>query len=171
MAAGLALALAPVTIRNAAVAGDWSPASSHGGLNFYIGNNAEADGTYHHVPGITPNIQGQQEDARRVAEAAVGRKLDDGEVSAYFYGLGWSWMRCIRPTPRCCSRASCRFVFNAGYISLNYSYPFYAYDARTLLALLFVGPWLLLPLGLVGLALGISARRQAAQRRPGCSST
>ena len=40
------------------------------------------------VPGITSNIQGRQEDARRVAEAAAGRKLDEGEVSAYFYGLG-----------------------------------------------------------------------------------
>ena len=78
-------------MRNLAVAGDWSLLSSHGGLNFYIGNNAEADGTYRLVPGITPDITGQQADARRVAEASVGQKLDDAEVSAYFYGLGWTW--------------------------------------------------------------------------------
>ena len=61
-----------------------------------------------------------------------------------------------------------RFVFNAGHLALNYSYPFYAYDAGTLLAVLFVGPWLLLPLGLVGLAIGIppGARPGAARRRP-----
>jgi tetratricopeptide (TPR) repeat protein len=164
MAAGLALALAPVTIRNAVVAGDWSPASSHGGLNFYIGNNAEADGTYHGVPGITPNIQGQQDDARRVAEAAVGRKLDDGDVSAYFYGLGWSWSQLHPADAATLLARKLLFAVNAGYISLNYSYPFYAYDARTLLALLVVGPWLLLPLGILGLALGIAqARQQAAQ--------
>ena len=164
MAAGLVLALAPVTIRNAVVAGDWSPASSHGGLNFYIGNNPEADGTYHGVPGITPNILGQQEDARRVAEAAVGRKLDDGDVSAYFYGLGWSWIQLHPGDAAALLARKLRFAVNAGYISLNYSYPFYAYDARTLLAFLFVGPWLLLPLGLLGLALGILyARRQAVQ--------
>ena len=155
IAAGLLLALAPVTIRNAAVAGDWSPLSSHGGLNFYIGNNAEADGTYHHVPGITADIQGQQEDARRVAEAQVGGKLDDGDVSAYFYGLGWSWIRLHPADALDLFARKIRFVFNAGYISLNYSYPFFAYDARTLLALLFVGPWLLLSLGIVGLASGI----------------
>ena len=152
MAAGLALALAPVTIRNVAVAGDWSPASSHGGLNFYIGNNPEADGTYRHVPGISPNIQGQQEDARRVAEAAAGRKLDDGAVSAFFYGLGSSWIRLHPADAAKLLVRKLRFVFNARYVSLNYSYPFYAYDAGTVLALLFVGPWLLLPLGLVGLA-------------------
>ena len=114
MAAGLALALAPVTIRNAAVAGDWSPASSHGGLNFYIGNNSEADGTYHHVPGITANIQGQQEDARRVAESQVGRKLDDGDVSAYFYGLGWSWISLHPADAVDLFARKLRFVFNAG---------------------------------------------------------
>ena len=59
-----------------------------------------------------------------------------------------------------------RFVFNAGYISLNYSYPFFAYDARTLLALLFVGPWLLLPLGIVGLASGICRWRRGSARGP-----
>ena len=164
MAAGLALALAPVTIRNAAVAGDWSPASSHGGLNFYIGNNAEADGTYHPVPGITANIQGQQEDARRVAEAQVGGKLDDGDVSAYFYGLGWTWIRLHPADALDLFARKIRFVFNAGYISLNYSYPFFAYDARTLLVLLFVGPWLLLPLGIVGLVSGIVGAARSGAR-------
>ena len=160
MAVGLTAALAPVTVRNFAVAGDWSPVSSHGGLNFYIGNNPEADGTYHTVPGIRPNIAGQQEDARRVAEQAVGRPLGDSEVSAYFYGLGWNW---VRSHPRDAAVLFARklaYTFNAATISLNYSYPFYAYDARTLLAVLFVGAWLLVPLGLLGLVVAAPADRR-----------
>ena len=98
VAAGIAIALVPVTVRNYVVSGDLSPVSSHGGLNFYIGNNAEADGTYHMVSGITPSIAGQQNDARRVAEEAVGRTLEDAEVSAYFYNLGWTW--CVSILPR-----------------------------------------------------------------------
>ena len=147
MCAGLFVALLPVTMRNVAVAGDWSPVSSHGGLNFYIGNNPEADGTYHHVEGITPNIQGQQQDARRVAEQAVGRPLDDGEVSAYFYGLGWQW---IRQHPGAAAALFARkmlYLFNRAHIFLNYSYPFYARDMRTVLLVLIVGAWLLVPLG------------------------
>ena len=155
MAAGLALTLAPITIRNVAVAGVWSSTSPPGGLSFYIGNNADADGTDHPVPGITPNIRGQQEDARRIAEAAAGRRLDEGEVSSYFYGLGRSWIRLHPADAVELFARKLRFVFNAGHLALNYSYPFYAYDAGTLLAVLFVGPWLLLPLGLVGLAGGI----------------
>lgn len=161
MALGIAIALAPIAIRNLVVAGDWSPLSSHGGLNFYIGNNAEADGTYRHVPGITADITGQQEDARRVAEASLGQKLDDAEVSAYFYGLGWTWMRLHPRDAAALFLRKLSYTFDAAYITLNASYAFYAYDARTLLAFLFVGPWLLLPLGLAGLVLGAitTARR------------
>jgi tetratricopeptide (TPR) repeat protein len=151
MAAGVLIALAPVTIRNAAVAGDWSPVSSHGGLNFYIGNNPAADGTYAAVPGITPSIVGQQEDARKVAEQAVGRPLDDAETSAWFYGRATAW---IRDQPAAAAKLFVRklaYVFNAAHLSLNYSYPFYARDAGTLLQVLIIGPWLLIPAGLSGL--------------------
>jgi tetratricopeptide (TPR) repeat protein len=43
------------------------------------------------------------------------------------------------------------YVFGADTIWLNYSYLFFARDAETLLRVLIVGPWLLVPLGLVGL--------------------
>jgi len=160
MAAGLAIALAPVIIRNVVVAGDWSPAASHGGLNFYIGNNAEANGTYRVVAGITPNIAGQQADARRVAEESLGRPLSDPEVSAYFYGLGWTWIRLHFKDALGLFARKLAYTFNSAYITLNYSYPFYAYDARTVLALLFVGPWLLIPAGLAGLIIGMPAERR-----------
>jgi tetratricopeptide (TPR) repeat protein len=153
-AAGLLIALAPIAIRNLAVAGDWSPLSSHGGVSFYIGNNAEATGTYSHVPGITTDIAGQEEDARRIAEASIGRKLDDGEVSGYFYRLGWTWMRLHPRDAVALFARKLGYTFDAAYVAQNVSYPFYAYDAQTLLAFLFVGPWLLLPLGIAGLTLG-----------------
>jgi tetratricopeptide (TPR) repeat protein len=151
LAAGMALALAPVTLRNITASGYWSPVtSSHGGLNFYIGNNAEADGTYRPLPGITPSMKGQQEDTRRFVREATGRSLDDAGVSAYFYRLGWTWMR-DHPLPAIGLFArKLSLMFSAGYAWLNYSYPFFASDARTLLPVLFVGPWILFPLGLIG---------------------
>jgi len=152
LAIGIALALAPTTIRNIVVSGYWSPlTSSHGGLNFYIGNNAAADGTYQPVAGISPNMMGQQEGTRKMAEQATGRRLDDGGVSWYFYELAWTWMR---EHPMAAARLfawKLSLMFSAGYIWLNYSYPFFARDARTLLRALPVGPWILIPLGLVGL--------------------
>jgi tetratricopeptide (TPR) repeat protein len=163
-AAGLVLALLPVALRNYIAAGDLAPVSSHGGLNFYIGNNADADGTYRMVEGITPSMAGQQEDARRVAERAIGRRLDDSEVSAYFYGQGWSW---ITQHPLAAAQLFSRkvaYLFNAAHLSLNYSFPYYVHDEHTLLRYLPVGPWLIVPFGLLGLWIGAPAdpeRRRA----------
>ncbi len=153
-AIGLAIAFSPVTLRNIVVSGHWSPeTSSHGGLNFYIGNNAAADGTYRPVPGITPDIKGQQEDTRRFAEQATGHVLDDPGVSWFFYRLGWAW---IGEQPLTAAKLFARklsLMFSAASIWLNYSYRFFAYDERTLLRVMFIGPWLLIPLGLTGLVI------------------
>ncbi len=151
LAAGLLVGMAPSAIRNVVVAGQWSLASSHGGLNFYIGNNETATGFYRQVPGITPNIAGQQKDAVRVAEKALGRSVSEAETSDYFFGLAWRW---IREHPGDAARLfalKLGYAFHAQHIALPFSYPFYAYDARTMLRFYAIGPWLLAPLGLVGL--------------------
>ena len=148
--------MTPVAIRNVVVSHQRSLtsafASSHGGLNFYIGNSEAATGFFHPVPGITPNIKGQSEDARRVAEKAIGRPLDDAETSSYFFGLAWAW---IGEHPGDAARLFARklgYTFSAHHIALPHSYPFYAYDVGTMLRFYAIGPWLLIPLGLVGLA-------------------
>ena len=43
-------------------------------------------------------------------------------------------------------------MLNAAHVSTPFSYTFYAYDAGTLLAFLVIGPWLLVPLAILGLA-------------------
>ena len=162
---GLGAVLAPVAVRNTMAAGEVTLVSSHGGLNFYIGNHAGADGTYRAVPGITPSIAGQARDARRVAERALGRTLTDGEVSAYFYGLGWEW---IRTHPGDALRLLARklaYTLNATDVALNYSYAYYARDEPTVLRVLVVGPWLLLPLGLFGLIVARPAHAGAGTGR------
>ena len=126
--------------------------SSHGGLNFSIGNRAGADGTYEAPPGITPSIAGQAHDARVVAEAAAGRPLADPEVSAYFTGLGLAW---IREHPGDAAALFVRklwLVAHRAELPLNYSYAYYERDEPTVLRWLPVGAWCLVPLGLAGLA-------------------
>ena len=155
LVAGVLVGTAPVAMRNVAVTNEWSVgsafASSHGGLNFYIGNSASATGFYHQVPGITPNIKGQAEDARRLAEKALGRPVDDREASSYFFGLAWTWIRGHPADAAILFARKLGYTFSAHHIALPHSYPFYAYDARTMLRFYAIGPWLLIPLGLVGL--------------------
>ncbi|MDE2734910.1 MAG: glycosyltransferase family 39 protein [Gemmatimonadota bacterium] len=48
---GAILAIAPVTLRNYTIGGDFVPISYNGGVNFYIGNNANAEQTLALRPG------------------------------------------------------------------------------------------------------------------------
>ncbi|MGE5838110.1 MAG: tetratricopeptide repeat protein [Acidobacteriota bacterium] len=161
LVSGLLIGMAPVAIRNVVVSHEWTLVSSHGGLNFYMGNNETATGFYHAVPGVTPNIAGQERDARRIAERALGRTLTEAETSDYFFDLAWTWIRQHPGAAIALFARKLGWVFNAQHIALPYSYPFYAYDAKTLLRFYAVGPWLIIPLGLVGLVFapfGASAR-------------
>jgi len=159
--AGVVAGMTPVAIRNAVVAGHWSFTSSHGGLNFYIGNSETATGFYHQIPGISPNIVGQASDARRVAGKALGRQVTDAEASGYFFDQALSW---IRQDPWAALKLfayKLGFAFHAQHIALPYSYPFYRFDAPTILPVLAVGPWLLVPLGLVGLVFAAPPAQRA----------
>ena len=161
LAAGLALGMAPVVLRNVVVSHQWSLVSSHGGLNFYIGNSESATGFFHPIPGISPNITGQAEDARRVAERAVGHALTDAQTSDYFFGLAWTWIAAHPMEALGLFARKVGFVFSAQHVALPHSYPFYAYDADTALRFLFVGPWLLIPLGSIGLVAAAPADRRS----------
>lgn len=90
---GAAVTILPVTIRNYVVSGEWVLIASYGGVNFYIGNNPQADGVAAIVPGTRADWQGGFEDTHRIPEQEVGRKLTEGEVSAYWTAKAWDWIR------------------------------------------------------------------------------
>ena len=147
----LIIVLAANAARNYAVSGHALVIASHGGLNLYIGNHDRADGTYTPVPGITPSIAGQASDAARVAESSTGRSLSPGEVSDYFAWRAIDW---VTGHPADAFRLSIRkigILLNRVDVPLNYSYAFYAREPSSFLRVLAVGPWLLLPFGLIGL--------------------
>jgi Flp pilus assembly protein TadD len=162
LVAGLLVALFPVALRNYFVAGEFAAVSSHGGLNFYIGNNARADGTYRPVPGITPSIEGQDRDMRQVAGQAAGRQVTDVEASSWFYRRAVDWISQHPGAAVALFARKLAYVFNADDIPLNDSYAYYATDVVSPLRVLFVGPWLLLPLGLAGIWFGRPGGRPSA---------
>lgn len=88
---GLALPLAPVAARNAALGGGFLPTTSQGGVNFWIGNNPVADGTYRP---LTPGRQIprlERREPERLAELELGRELSAAEVSRHWLGRALAW--------------------------------------------------------------------------------
>ena len=92
---GLGCALPPalVTLRNRVVGDDWVVVASQGGVNFYIGNNPESNGMQAVVPGTRQTWWGGYEDTVALAEQASGRPLQPSEVSRYWFGKAFAYIR------------------------------------------------------------------------------
>ena len=92
-ALGLAITLAPVGIRNLAVSGQFLLTTSQLGSNFFIGNNAEADGRYRPLRAGREDARVERQDARELAEADLGRRLTASEVSRYWMSRSFSYIQ------------------------------------------------------------------------------
>ncbi len=82
--AGVTVAIAPVAARNFAVSGEVYLTTSQFGPNFYIGNNAGADGSYQSLRFGRGSPEFERVDATELAERAEGRALTPAEVSSYW---------------------------------------------------------------------------------------
>jgi tetratricopeptide (TPR) repeat protein len=83
-AAGVMLFLAPPIIYNAKNAGEFVPVTTHGGINFYIGNRAGTEGVYHPPDDMRGEQRGLLEDARAKAEQETGRSMTEAEASDFY---------------------------------------------------------------------------------------
>jgi len=91
--AGTLLAIAPVTIRNYAVSGEFVPVSAHGGITFYAGNNPLSIGAYALPRELGNSVSHTAEQSRIIAERETGKQLKPSEVSAFWFGQGLSFIR------------------------------------------------------------------------------
>jgi tetratricopeptide (TPR) repeat protein len=164
--AGLVLPILPVTAINFISSGDFIPIASQGGINFYAGNNPEADGR--HV--VIPEVEGSgwsdfEPRVKSIAERAVGRKMRPSEVSDWWAGRGFSW---LAENPGAAYRlyVAKTLALLSGYEVPNNRDIYVARRDSRLLSLL-VGragplslPWgLLLPVSLLGIAVLPSRRK------------
>ncbi|MFH1681226.1 MAG: tetratricopeptide repeat protein [Candidatus Eisenbacteria bacterium] len=148
--AGCAVALIPSTVHNYSASRTLIPISSHGGVSFYLGNNPYTRGVY--VP--PPEFGGTPEaidiyDSRRLAERDLGRPLGAAEISSYWYGRSFAF---IRENPGRFLALLARKIalyFNAFEVPLDVNYEF----DRRLFGVLRWAPFsfgILLPLALAG---------------------
>lgn len=86
LVAGVAIGMSPCWIHNYLIARDPVLLSAHSGINFWIGNNPEANGYPRFPPGLRAGQQAMLEDSIRQAEVTMGRPLKRADVSAYWLG-------------------------------------------------------------------------------------
>ena len=90
---GLAVVLLPVAVRNSVVDRGFYLTTSQFGPNFYIGNNARADGTYMSLRFGRGAPEYERQDATELAEDATGRHLTPAEVSSYWTTQALAFIR------------------------------------------------------------------------------
>ena len=157
---GAAGPILPIAIRNYTVGQDAVLISSQAGVNFYIGNNPQADGISAVIPGMPaewwPGYYAQIERA----EQAEGRKLKGSEVSGYYWREALKFMG-ERP-----GRALGLMLKKLGFfwtyweVSNNQDMGFVTSTYTPVVRFLPLGFWLVGPLGGLGLVLSLREGRR-----------
>ncbi|NNE10228.1 MAG: hypothetical protein HKN20_16835, partial [Gemmatimonadetes bacterium] len=153
-AACAAVLIGGVTVRNHARSGEWILVSSQAGLNFYLGNNASADGRHAIFPAFPA---WDNTDIARITAERIGRPATPREISNYWAAqareeiLADPGAAAFRMLKKVAYLFSARMIGNNRDLALTFS-------SHPVLRLPFVTFSLLVPLGLVGL---LFARRRA----------
>jgi len=90
---GALIIITPVTVRNYVVGNDFVPITAHAGMNIFIGNNPKARGGFRRLPELGAQPDEMVENAKKIAQESLGRKLKPSEVSAYWRGKAWNYIR------------------------------------------------------------------------------
>jgi tetratricopeptide (TPR) repeat protein len=69
-----------------------SPFPAHGGFNFYIGNNREAQGIFMSPSGVSSNPISQIKTSIRLASKQAGKELGPYEASSYWLARGMAFL-------------------------------------------------------------------------------
>jgi len=154
--AGVVLVIAPFALRARAIGGGLSPFPVNGGINFYIGNHAEANGMYVSIEGLSDLPLRQVETSIVEASRRRGTTLDARAADRFWFGEGLAF---LSGSPGAAARlllTKAAMMFRAEEIPLNTNYGF----AQKWLPLLraTAGFGLVLPLAVVGLVALLRAR-------------
>lgn len=90
---GLFLAISPFTLRNYLVCRDFIPIVTHAGLNFYIGNNEDARGTFRTPRQLGAGQQDLLANSKVVAEKIKGAALKPSQVSKFWFSQGMNFIK------------------------------------------------------------------------------
>ncbi len=174
-AVGAALAVAPLAIRNFAATGKPALLTTAGGVNFYIGNNKQATGTWMIPHGFRTTQSGMFEDFAKAAEAAdaaesTGAAEAAGATGAVEYGGRHSryWffegLEHIAADPARWTRLMVKkaaLFWNNYELPVNFDFAFFR-EILTSPRFAFLNFAAIGSLGIAGLFLAIRARRKPA---------
>jgi tetratricopeptide (TPR) repeat protein len=155
---GASLVLAASGVHNRLAAGEWVLTTANAGQNVYLGNNAlNVSGEYQWLPFVDANPKHEQRDFEREAERRTGRPMSPREVSGFWFGQAWSWIRSQPGDWLRLGWMKLRVYWGAFEVPDNLDYYFYR-EGAPVLRLPIPGFGLVAPLGLLGALLALGRR-------------
>ncbi len=144
---GAIVVVAPMTISNYVAAGDFVLTSSNGGINFWIGNNDQADGTFLVPADMRADLY---EGSKLAAEKALGHTLSPSEVSSYWFREGMAFVKAHPGRDLKLLGRKFLLFWNAYEIPNHYDLNYFRLVSRTMRFDPFVFAWVI-PLGFLGI--------------------
>lgn len=156
---GTLLLITPATLHNAAAEGELVPLTANAGLNFYVGNNEQANGRYQLPPGLDAQNDPR---GRQFAEQATGREMGSRALSAFYLDRGVDFVLAHPGDALVLALKKFRLFWRFFEIPQIYNYTLMKESLPLLRAPL---PSFLLvsPLALVGIGLALYRRRDPAR--------
>ena len=161
LAAGLALPLGLSTAHNVATGGTWWPTTTHGGANFFLGNNPSASGTYDRLDFVSARPRDEKTDFHAEAERRMGRALTRREASDYWFRAGLLYWQRYKLDAAALLVRKAGLVLHDYEIPDNYAFTCFRRFFTPVLWALPLGFGALLGLGALGAVLAWDAQRRA----------
>ncbi|MGE5692264.1 MAG: tetratricopeptide repeat protein [Candidatus Zixiibacteriota bacterium] len=154
---GIFLPILPVAIHNYRAEKPLVLIASQGGINFYIGNNPNANGYTSMMPG---HLQTNWElaDIRAMAKAETGKELSSAELSDFWYGKGLEFWK-EQPVAAFTLLLKKTYLFFTSFEISNNQDIYLFWKNSSLIRFLPVGFWLIGPLGLLGIVFSFVNRK------------
>ena len=146
-----------IIIRNYSIEKRFSPFSVQGGINFYIGNNPEATGTFMTPHGLSSSPIEQVKTSIRYAEKQLGKTLTPFQASRYWLSKGLTFIKNNPLDAFSLYMTKCAFFFRKEELPLNIDYTL-SRDFAPLFRLPFVSFGILVPFALLGIILSLKRR-------------
>jgi superkiller protein 3 len=155
---GFIVIISLITIRNYSIEKRLYPFSSHGGINFYIGNNSKATGQFMSPNGISQSPIEQVRSSISYVQKEYGAEISPSKISHYWFNKGLNF---IKDSPvQALSITFKKFIlfWRKEEIPLNINYHF----TKTLVPILKL-PWIsfgfITPLAIWGIFLSLRRKK------------
>ena len=154
---GFLAVMSLITMRNYSIEKSFSPFSVQGGINFYIGNNPEATGTFMTPHGLSSSPIEQVKTSIRYAEKELGETLTPSQASRYWLSQGLTFITNNPLHAFSLYMKKCAFLFRKEELPLNIDYSL----SRTFLPIFrlpFITFGIIAPFALLGIILSLKRK-------------